>query len=173
MRSAMIFIHVIFLLYKIICQHLEGLCIPENQYLPNDQSVMLEHFAWVKGHSKSEMGFNVIEDKKFRFHITASKKWPHVEFWCSIKEKLPQFSEEVIKILLHFPTTRLCEERLSLYFSQNNILQQSECRSILYFGKIQNTSALYFWENSYFSLKICYLFILTFILSPLMLIVIW
>lgn len=41
-------------LYKVICHHLEDLCNPENQYLPNDQSGMLENCAWVKRSFKEQ-----------------------------------------------------------------------------------------------------------------------
>lgn len=61
------------------------------------------------------MNFNITEYEKFGFifglifHIAMVrfKKLPFVEFWCSIKEKYPELFENVIKMLLHFPTMYL------------------------------------------------------------------
>ena len=57
------------------------------------------------------------------------KKLPLTKFWCIVKEEYPQLSEKAIKILYLFPTTYLCNARMSShYFNQNNIWQHIKCK---------------------------------------------
>lgn len=105
------------------------------------------------------------------FQLT-SKKWLHVEFWCSVKEKIPQFSEDVIKMCLPFSTIYLCEDRfytsaktmcdnrvnaeIDIHLSsvKHDIIEICKKSKIMPFY-----STVYFLENRViFLLKICYLY---------------
>lgn len=61
------------------------------------------------------------------------KKLPLVWFWYCIEKEYLQLSVNMIKILfiyiLAIFVMYLCGQVFSIYFNQNNILQQTECKS--------------------------------------------
>lgn len=117
-----------------MCQHLEDLPISVNQYFPNDQSMVLQNYAWIKGPFEVQyksINFNVTEYKKLIDVVSKSalqshfKKLSLVKFLCSIKEEYPQLFEKAVKILPPFYLL-ICicgEVRIfTIYFNQNYIL---------------------------------------------------
>ena len=70
-----------------------------------------------------EMLIDMVPDSKLQLSF---KKLPFVEFWFSNKEEYSQLSEKIIKFFLF---SNYIIRVFSIYFNQNNILQEMECRS--------------------------------------------
>ena len=111
-----------------------------NKYLPNSQWIMLQN-EWVKDLFKFQdrlRDFNKPEYKNFIDKISdstvllTSMNSLIIRLWCSLKQKHPHLSEQVIKIPFPFLTTYMYEAKcVFIYFNQKSISQLTEYRSRL------------------------------------------
>lgn len=62
-----------------------------------------------------------------------------IEFWCGIREKYPQLSENANKLLLSFPTIYLYEVGFSSYTSTKSICH----KEMDYRSRQENPAILY------------------------------
>lgn len=78
--------------------------------------------------SNEKLGF--LKTCIFHCELVSDSTWqwpfenpPLVEFWCTIKEECPQLSEQIIKMLLPYPTSWLFEARFLHILQSNNTRQ--------------------------------------------------